>query len=92
MSYLVVKEIKGVQEGLPIITVIYIHLSTMMVLMSSETGAVWERIYVLSSFMRTHHIVCGQLLEEATAVWHVNAFFPACTGCPYPMSCTALHT
>jgi hypothetical protein len=81
MSYLVVKMRKGVQEYFPIITVIRINLPTMVSLLFPETGAVWERIYVLSSFMRTHHIVCGQLLEEAMAVWHVHAFFLACIRC-----------
>lgn len=90
MSYLSVKESKGVQKGFLIVTAIEKHQSIMVPLVLPEAGAVWERLHELHPFAWTCPTASDLVLKEARAV-QVHASLPAGKQSPRHVNCTALH-
>lgn len=65
MSYLSVKESKGVQKGFLIFTAIEKHQSIMVPLVMPKARAVWESLHELHPFAWSCPTVSGLVLKEA---------------------------
>lgn len=65
MSYLSVKESKGVQKGFLIVTAIEKHQSIMVPLVLPKARAVWERLHELHPFAWSCPTVSDLVLKEA---------------------------
>lgn len=91
MSYLLVKQSKGIQEGFPILTATEKHQCILVPLLVPEAGAEWKGLHELSLLAWTQPTVSGVVLEEVRAVQQVYPVLPARKGSPQRVDSTAVH-